>query len=131
MNIQDAQKDFDERCILFQKAMAKLGMPIKCTDGYRSIPQQNMLYDLGRSIPGTKKVTNARGGESPHNYGWNGNGLARDWVFVLPHGAVTYKGNWSIFGREAKKVGLVWGGGWLRFKDRPHTEWSMWRQFKK
>lgn len=42
---------------------------IRITDGYRTIEEQNLLYAKGRTALG-KKVTNAKGGQSIHNYGF-------------------------------------------------------------
>ena len=32
------------------------------------------------------------------------------------------------FGKLAREAGLVWGGGWLVFKDRPHVELANWKK---
>jgi len=50
---------------------------LRFTHTYRSIQEQNELYDIGRTIKGNK-VTNAKGGSSFHNYG-----LAFDIVILL------------------------------------------------
>ena len=47
--------------------------------GYRSSREQDELYKIGRETPGSK-VTNARGGQSFHNYG-----RAIDWVPLKPY----------------------------------------------
>ena len=121
---EQAIQEFDRRCAAFEVSMRNAGSPVKCTDHYRSIAEQNRLYAQGRTKPG-RRVTNARGGQSPHNYY-----LARDYCFTLPHGKVTWNGDWALFGRMAKKHALVWGGSWLRFKDRPHVELSSWRWYR-
>lgn len=124
LTLPEAIQEFDRRFAAFEKSMKAAGSPVKCTDAERSFAEQDALYALGRTRPG-RKVTNARGGQSPHNYG-----LARDYVFVLPHGKITYNGDWKLFGRMAKKHALAWGGSWLRFKDRPHCELASWRAYK-
>ena len=48
-------------------------------EGQRSAARQDYLYSLGRERPG-KIVTNARGGQSFHQYG-----RAIDWVPLIPH----------------------------------------------
>ena len=50
---------------------------LRITHTYRSIQEQNELYAIGRTIKGNK-VTNAKGGQSYHNYG-----LAFDIVILL------------------------------------------------
>lgn len=55
-------------------------MQILITQGMRTIAQQNELYAQGRTKKGDI-VTNARGGDSFHNYG-----LAIDFALLLPDG---------------------------------------------
>lgn len=47
---------------------SKHGIKLRVAQATRAIAQQNALYDQGRTVPG-KIVTNAKGGESYHNYG--------------------------------------------------------------
>ena len=42
---------------------------VRITQGLRTIAEQDALYAKGRTTPG-KKVTNAKGGQSVHNYGF-------------------------------------------------------------
>lgn len=121
---EDAQVEFMKRKKAFELAMRENGHPVRCTSMIRTRSQQASLYAQGRTSPG-KRVTNARPGESPHNYG-----LAADYVFLTSIGTATYNGDWAQFGRVAKLCGLVWGGSWLRFADRPHVELAGWRKFK-
>jgi len=102
---------------LFEKKLADRGIRVIMTWGYRSITEQNRLFQIGRTTPG-KKVTNARGGYSWHNFG-----LAADYAFVIG-GKVTWNGPWDIFGQVARECGLEWGGSWTKFKDRPHVQWT-------
>ncbi len=60
-------------------------------------------------------VTNAKAGESLHNYG-----VAID-VQKPPYGAGTKKIDKSV-ADVAKTLGFEWGGDWPRFKDYPHFE---------
>ena len=46
----------------------KNGVTVKIICGTRTIKEQNELYAIGRTKAG-KKVTNAKGGSSFHNYG--------------------------------------------------------------
>lgn len=96
---------------------------LKTASTYRSIEEQNQLFAQGRTRRG-KKVTNARGGESFHNYG-----LAADLCLfepVLEKGKRTWFPNvhpvWNHIGQAANVVGLEWGGDWKRMKDRPHVQ---------
>lgn len=93
--------------------------------GLRTFYEQQILYSQGRSKPG-KKVTNAQGGQSYHNYG-----LAVDFALLIDGKEVSWnmKKDWdgdmildwlevvNIF-REAE---FEWGGMW-RFRDNPHFQ---------
>lgn len=94
--------------------MAALGHPIQVSGTYRSVAAQNALYAQGRTVPG-KVVTNARGGQSFHNYR-----CAFDVVFKIEG----YEGPWQLLGAEAEKLGLEWGGRWASFPDHPHCQFT-------
>lgn len=97
---------------------AAAGHILKVVSGYRSHEEQNALYAQGRSRPG-KRVTNAIGGQSWHNFG-----LAVDLAPVIG-GEVCWDENrfdWSLIGKWARAAGLEWGGDWHSFKDRPHVQ---------
>ena len=87
----------------------------KASQGYRSFPVQDDLFAKGRTAPGPI-VTQARGGESAHNFG-----LAVDFVRIID-GAASWKNeDYDILGFAAAEYGLVWGGSWTR-PDRPHIQ---------
>lgn len=94
--------------------MAELGKPIRVTEGYRSVERQNALYAQGRTTPG-QVVTNAKGGQSLHNYG-----VAFDVVFLAGYNVP--ESWWQELGAEGEKLGLEWGGRWVKFVDRPHFQ---------
>lgn len=97
------------------KEMAKQGHHVRIVDGFRSVEKQDELYAQGRTESGPI-VTQAKGGESFHNYG-----VAVDFVFVKEgYNASTSK--WQLLGDIGKKHGFVWGGDWTTFIDRPHFE---------
>lgn len=91
--------------------------------GFRTWAQQDALYAKGRTAPGVK-VTNARGGESAHNFG-----LAVDlFAVVAQEGAGLVVPNWATeaydtLGSIAARHGLLWGGTWTVLPDRPHVQW--------
>jgi peptidoglycan L-alanyl-D-glutamate endopeptidase CwlK len=104
--------------VLIENAHKK-GLDVWIVQGMRTIEQQNELYEQGRTKGKKgKTVTNAKGGESYHNYG-----LAVDVVF---HGSEPYgeSHNWKALGEAGKEAGLEWGGGWKSFPDRPHFQIS-------
>lgn len=94
---------------------------------YRSNELQNKLFNQ------RPKVTNAKGGQSIHNYG-----LAFDIVLLYDNdGNGTFEeASWSMirdFDKDSKadfmeivnyfkSKGWAWGGDWKSFKDNPHFE---------
>ena len=104
----------------FRKLCADQGMDILIYCTYRSPEEQNGLYAQGRTKPG-KIVTNARGGESFHNYG-----CAFDFVPL-----VTGKPAWSDTnlyrkaGVIAESVGLEWAGRWTgSLRETAHCQYT-------
>lgn len=94
------------------------------THTLRTFKEQNDLYAKGRTAPG-QKVTNAKGGESYHNYG-----LAIDIVIINNGQAVWSRGqdfdgdkipDWMEVVSIFKSYGWEWGGDW-KFKDYPHFQ---------
>lgn len=99
---------------------------VRISQGLRTFHEQNDLYALGRTKAG-KKVTNAKGGQSVHNYGF-----AVDIVMIIDGKTASWdvKKDWDNDGiadwDECVKVfakhGWSWGGSWTSFKDMPHFE---------
>jgi len=97
----------------------------------RTFDEQDELYRQGRSKPGGI-VTNAKGGQSNHNYG-----LAIDIVLLKDmNGDGTFEtaswettkdfdcdgiADWMEVVKIFKSYGWEWGGDW-RFKDLPHFQ---------
>lgn len=102
---------------------AKHGIYFQLTSAYRSIPAQDALYEQGRTKPG-KIVTNAKGGQSFHN--WR---VAYDVWPVVGGKLLSFSDEnaepllWAI-GFFAKKVGLEWGGVWP-VRDIPHFQFTL------
>jgi len=97
------------------QSMNNIGLPIRITEGYRSPERQAELYAQGRTKPGAI-VTNAKAGESYHNYG-----LAFDVVFIKQGYSAT-KEQWDTLGSIGERLGLEWGGRWTSFSDKPHFQ---------
>lgn len=115
-NLHPAVKEGAKK--LIEQSYAK-GIPIQITQGFRSFKEQNDLYAIGRTING-KKVTNAKGGQSYHNYG-----LAIDFVLLSSDGNTalwTVNNKWLAVAAIGKSLGFKWGGDWTSFKDYPHLE---------
>lgn len=100
---------------------------MRYTHGYRSNKEQDAIYAQGRTTPGNI-VTNAKGGQSMHNYG-----LAVDFALFTRDGKKVVwdtksdfdkdgKADWMEVVEEAKKLGFEWGGDWKNFVDSPHFQ---------
>ncbi|WP_031547453.1 M15 family metallopeptidase [Salinicoccus luteus] len=114
-----------ERAEILRQRAAAIGIVIRFTDGFRSFEEQDALYTQGRTEP-RYIVTNAKGGQSYHNYG-----LAVDYAIeVGPHVIwdIEYDGNgnsrsdWFEVAQIAKELGFTWGGDWESFRDYPHLQ---------
>ena len=94
---------------------AELGVEVRIIDGNRSYAEQDRLYAK------RPKVTNARGGQSWHNFG-----LAFD--FGVFRGA-SYLGDsphYKTLGSIATSIpGTTWGGTWAKLVDEPHIQLNL------
>jgi peptidoglycan LD-endopeptidase CwlK len=98
-----------------------LGADYYAVAGFRTYEQQAKLYFQGRTMPGAK-VTNARPGESAHNFGLAVD-FCRDGYLDRAGLQPDYRPeSYELLGRVAGDVGLEWGGNW-RFRDLPHCQW--------
>ena len=97
--------------------LAGQSMDVRVVQGLRTFAEQDALYEQGRTKPG-KRVTNAKGGQSNHNYG-----LAVD-LCPFKNGNPDWNdtAGFKAIGSEAKKLGLEWGGDWTSLKDMPHVQ---------
>ncbi|WP_428357535.1 D-alanyl-D-alanine carboxypeptidase family protein [Methyloprofundus sp.] len=93
------------------------GVNVKIISGTRTYEEQNKLFRQGRYGNPGRKVTNARGGKSNHNFG-----IAWDIGIFNPdgsysHNSVDYK-NLAVYAKQS----LDWGGNWRSFNDPPHYQ---------
>lgn len=96
---------------------AGIDVLIYCT--YRSPEEQNELYKIGRSLPG-KIVTNARGGQSWHNFH-----AAFDFVPMV-NGKPQWadKKLYAKCGAIAESLDLEWAGRWTgSLKETAHCQY--------
>ena len=105
----------------------KQGLDILVYCTLRSLEEQGTLYAQGRTCPG-HIVTNARPGQSAHNYG-----LAFDGVPLVggkPVWSEPLSGpHWRLYGEAANTVGVQWGGAWHGFVEGPHIEMMDWQNY--
>lgn len=109
-----------QRVEAFIKAAKDSGIDLLVTSTYRDNESQNALYAQGRTTAG-KIVTNAKAGESFHNY--------RCAVDVVPIVAGKPRWDakdevWQTIGRLGKEAGLEWAGDWVKFKEYPHFQYT-------
>lgn len=104
----------------FMKIGKDNNLDIRILSGTRTYEEQNGLYHHGRNGNKQPIVTNARGGQSNHNFGiaWdigvfdsNGNYVAND---------KPYKSFAAIV--LPLMDSIEWGGNWISFKDYPHYQ---------
>ena len=103
----------------YDKLCAEMGPYWQPFYGLRTFAEQDALYAQGRSVPGSI-VTNAKGGESPHNYG-----CASDWtlwdVSGNPIWMTAKDDRWKTYIDAIAKVGL-YSGSLFTDVDFPHNE---------
>lgn len=100
-------------------------LPVVIIDGSRTWEDQEAIYEQGRGKPG-KIVTNARPGQSLHNYGIAWDFGVFDGVSV-DGGIGHYHDESPIYdkaGEAAEELGLEWGGRWEHIIDRPHIQYK-------
>jgi len=118
---QEAKEIYEEICRrLTGSAICRFAFTL------RTFAEQDALFAKGRTQPGAK-VTQARGGQSWHNYG-----LAIDIVLIVNGKEVSYdmrkdydgdgEADWQEIVYVFKMHGWEWGGDWATFKDGPHFQ---------
>lgn len=111
---------------------------VRIAQGLRTFAEQDAIYAEGRTKPGTKK-TNAKGGQSVHNYGF-----AVDIVLIIDGKEASWDtkkdwdgdkvADWDECVKVFAKYGWSWGGNWSSFKDMPHFDkigYNNWRLLSK
>lgn len=104
-------------------AMQALGLEMRVTDGLRTLAQQQALFALGRTKPGSI-VTRADGVRRPSNHQakTDGVGHAVDMTFWVDDEPSWAEGlPWRLYGEMATALDLKWGGFWS-IPDKPHIE---------
>lgn len=117
VNIQSLQLKAQEAARVFLSKVRGEGIDARILSGTRSYAEQNELFRIGRFGDTRAKVTNARGGQSNHNFG-----IAWD-IGIFEGGK--YLKTVAPY-KEAAKVGLTdaleWGGHWESLQDWPHYQ---------
>lgn len=118
--INDLHPKVSALCTQFIIECDMWGIDVIITSTYRDAESQNALYAQGRTTAG-KKVTNAKGGQSFHNYR-----VAFDFVPI-----VGGKAQWNdakLFekcGVIGESLGLEWAGRWKgRMVEMAHIQFT-------
>jgi peptidoglycan L-alanyl-D-glutamate endopeptidase CwlK len=99
----------------------KGGIDARVISGTRSYLEQNKLFAKGRFGNPPPIVTNARGGQSNHNFG-----IA--WDIGIFDASGKYLEDSPLYAKAGKIAiaahieHLEWGGNWTSFTDRPHYQ---------
>jgi len=121
---------YDKACAEYSRLYPSDSQPfITCT--YRSNEEQEQLYAQGRT--GGKKgiVTNARAGQSPHNYNPS---AAFDIAFIKLNKTLDWSGsNFKNFADIIIKIQplVEWGGAFKSIPDAPHYQLKDWQKYIK
>lgn len=134
-HILDLHPDLQPLALAFlaRCAARQVDVLIVCT--YRSGAEQDALYAIGRTKPGAR-VTNAKAGQSAHNFTINGRPAAKAFDAVpLLHGKPIWEDprdadadwtndfGWKVMGEVAAELGLVWyGRPGSAFREAPHFQ---------
>lgn len=101
---------------------------VRFTHVLRTFKEQDDLHRIGRrGVKGERIVTNARGGQSYHNFG-----LAADIALIIDGRTASWDtaadwdldkiADWLECVQVFKKYGWEWGGDWKGLKDPPHFQ---------
>ncbi len=125
-SIDDLDPRFRPKAEAFLQACREAKLEVLVYMTFRSNEEQDALYAQGRTKPG-KTVTDARGGQSAHNYG-----LAFD-VVPMVGGKPLWNepitgAHWQMLGDCARQAGCEWGGDWTKRVDGPHVQHPNWKQ---
>lgn len=116
-NIHTLHPRAQEAARQFLRRVQDAGMTVRILSGTRTYAEQNALFRIGRFGDSRAKVTNARGGQSNHNFG-----IAWD-IGVFENGKyMTTSAPYRQAAEAGLFDGLEWGGHWISFKDFPHYQ---------
>jgi peptidoglycan L-alanyl-D-glutamate endopeptidase CwlK len=102
----------------FMKTAVTSPFQVKILSGTRNYTEQNALFAK------RPKVTNARGGQSNHNFGiaWDV-GIFVDGKYLTGKNAKEDKAYADLAAQiKGALQGIEWGGDWKTFKDAPHYQ---------
>ena len=122
-NLDDLKPVVAAKVRAWLDACTAAGIDVLITCTLRDNAEQARLYAQGRTAPGPK-VTNAKPGQSMHNYG-----AAADFVPIRNGKPVWGTSGadgklWEQIGELAEAHGLEWAGRWVKFKEMAHVQFT-------
>jgi peptidoglycan L-alanyl-D-glutamate endopeptidase CwlK len=114
-------------CEAFIQQCSDDGIEVLITFTYRSNRDQDILYAKGRTVKG-RKVTNAKGGQSKHNFTIDGKPASKAFDFVITDPKTdkpvwqTTDVRWIRAVAIGKHLGLTSGADFKTLKDFGHME---------
>lgn len=128
-----ARGKFEDFAMLAKATAATFGCDYVMISGNRTWGGQDALYDQphdgkdndgdGRIDEADEKVTNAKGGQSNHNYGIAGDfGVFHGRVYLDDTDPGLAERVHAACAVHARQLGMDWGGDWGSFRDLPHFE---------
>lgn len=132
-NLNDLHPDLLPLCEQWTEACAGANIRVGISETYRSKEEQDADYAQGRTAPG-KIITNARGGESPHNCTLeDGTPASAAFDFFIYDANGDGKLDWNANDEQWKKaiaigesIGLV-SGSTFHLRDNDHFELDGWK----
>jgi len=118
-NIATLQLPAQEAARRTMRVFADMQIVVRIISGTRTYEQQEALFAKGRFGNTEKKVTNARGGESNHNFAiaWD-IGIFDGGRYLEESPLYKEVGHAAL----ARVPSIEWGGLWVSFTDRPHYQ---------
>ena len=125
MKIDTLEPEFKMKIQELLDRLKTMGINCVVTSARRTIKDQDKLFEQGR-IKAGKIVTNAKGGQSPHNFG-----LAADLCPLNKNGKLWWNAPddvWNAMHMVGEEVGLRAGYDFKSIKDAPHFEDMNWKE---
>lgn len=123
--LDDLRPEIRPQVDAFLAACEAAGADLLVTCTLRYGTEQDALWQQGRNGNPGHIVTNARAGQSAHNYG-----LAID-IVPMVNGKPDWNGHdpiWHVIGKLGVAAGLTWlGSPGSSFPEEPHFEHPNWR----
>lgn len=115
--LQGLHPKAQEAARIFLGKVGGTGIEARIISGTRTYAEQDVLFRQGRFGNPGPRVTNARGGQSNHNFGiaWD-IGIFRNGKY-LPESP-----SYAKAAEIGLSPGLEWGGNWTSIKDFPHYQ---------